>query len=89
MEPHDSDIGVILVVLDRFERQRLPWLSDMQQKMDHGEPLNEFDIEYLSEALEDIRYFIPYMERNPEYKPLFARVIHYYKLITDRALTVE
>jgi hypothetical protein len=89
MQHRDFDTGIIIVILDRFEKQRLPWMLDMQRKMELGVPLNDIDIEFLSSALDDIRNFMPYMERNPEFKPLLAKVIHYYKLITDKALTIE
>lgn len=85
----DSDTGIILVLIERFERQRLPWLIDIQLKLDQGSLLNDIDIEYLSEALHDARLLLPYLDRHPEYEPFFAKVMHYYKSIADQALVNE
>ncbi len=81
-----NDTGILQVILQRLEEQRLPRMTDIKNNLDQGISLNEFDIEYLSEALHDARMLIPYLERHPEYEPLFAKVIHFYKLITDEAL---
>ncbi len=89
MNTKDSDTGIILVLIERFEKQRLPWLIDMQLKLDQGHLLNDIDIEYLSQALHDARLLLPYLDRHPEYEPLFAKVMHYYKSIAEQALANE
>lgn len=83
------DNGVIQAILECFQKQRLPRVVEIKQKLDDGETLNEFDIEYLSEAIHDNCGFIPYLGRHPEYKALVAKVIHYYKAVTDEALANE
>ena len=60
-----------------------------KQRLNLGNTLNEFEIEYLSEALHDARALLPFLDRHPEYKPLISNVIHYYKLTTDEALLNE
>lgn len=84
-----NDTGVILVMIQRFERQRLPRIIKIKERLDDGNRLTEFEIEYMSEALQDARSLLPYLDRHQEYKPLFARVIHYYKVIADKALANE
>lgn len=84
-----NDTGVILVMIQRFERQRLPRIIKIKERLDNGNKLTEFEIEYMSEALHDARSLLPYLDRHQEYKPLFARVIHYYKIISDKALANE
>ncbi len=84
-----EDTGIILVVLERSEKQRLPRFMGIKLKFDQGKTINEFDIEYISEAMHDARMLFPYMDRHPEYKPLIARVIHYYKLVIDDAVANE
>ena len=54
-----------------------------------GSTLNEFDIEFLSEALHDVRVLLPYIDRHPEYEALISKVFHYYKSITEEALSNE
>lgn len=89
MSIEKDDAGLAQVLLDRFEKQRLPRISEIKEQLDRGNKLNEFDIEYLSEALHDAKTLFPFLERHPEYKALLSSVFHYYKLITDEALEVE
>ena len=89
MNQEDDDLGIMMAVIHRFETQRLPWMIDLKLKLDQGSRLNDIDIEYLGRALHDARLLFPYLERHPEYEPLFAKVMHYYKTITDMAMTNE
>ena len=89
MNTQTYDTGILLVVLQRFEAQRLPRLVDIKQGLDRGNTLNEFDIEFLSEALHDARNILPYIDRHPEYEVLISKVFHYYKLIADEAMNNE
>ncbi len=84
-----NDTGIIQVILQRFEQQRLPRMVEIKENLDQGISLSEFDIEYLSTALHDAKFILPYLERHPEYEPLLAKVFHFYKLITDQALADE
>lgn len=81
-----NDTGIILVVLQNLEKQCLPRVVEIKQRLDDGAILNEFEIEYLSCALHNTQSFMPYLGRHPEYEPLFSKVIHYYKSVTDEAL---
>ena len=89
MDKKTKDTGVILALLESFENQRLPRIINIKRKLDYGEILNEFDIEYLSEALHDTRTLFPYLEQHHEYRPLTAKIIHYYKSVIDEALANE
>jgi len=89
MNMNIDDTGIIQAILECFQKQRLPRVMEIKQKLDRGDTLNEFDIEYLSEAIHDNCGFIPYLGRHPEYESLVAKVIHYYKAITDEALSNE
>lgn len=89
MNINNNDTGIILVVIERFEKQRLPWLVDIQLKLDHGDLLNDIDIGYLSDLVHDARFMLPYLDRHPEYEPLFAKVMHYYRTIIEQALVNE
>jgi len=84
-----DDTGIIQVILERFEKQRLPRMIEIKQRLDDGNKLNEFELEYLSEAVHDARALLPFLERHPEYEPLLSRVFHYYKIISDEALDNE
>ena len=89
MRTQNFDIGVIQVVLLRLESQRLPRIIEIKQRLDLGNTLNEFEIDYLSQALFDTRAILPYLDKHPEYIALLTSVIHCYKVITDEALGNE
>ena len=89
MDQQQHDTGIIIVLLQRFEKQRLPRIVAMEQRLNNGDNLSEFDIAYLSESLHDARKLLPYLDRHQEYRPLFAKVMHYYKEITDTAVSNE
>lgn len=89
MDKEFVDTGIILVLLKGFEKQRLPRVIEIKLKLDYGETLNKFELEYLSEALHDARMLFRYLDRHPEYRALVTKIIHYYKLVVDEALANE
>ena len=89
MDKKTEDTGVILALLESFKKQRLPRVIDIKLRLDYGEVINEFELEYLSEALHDARILFLYLDRHPEYRPLVAKIIHYYKVVIDEALANE
>ncbi|MFV9615409.1 MAG: hypothetical protein ACNYZG_05595 [Gammaproteobacteria bacterium] len=89
MDKKTEDTGVILVLLESFEKQRLPRIIEIKLKLEYGDIINEFELEYLSEALHDVRMLFPYLDRHPEYQALVAKIIHFYKLVLDEALANE
>ena len=89
MSETTSDEGVIAVLIERLEKQRLPRLLALEEKVNNGEPLDRFDIEYLENAIADGRNVFPLVERHPEYQSLASKVIGLYKEITDKVLEIE
>ncbi len=83
------DAGLIQVLAERMETQRLPRALDLKEKVDLGETLNEFDIQFLEEVFNDAQEIRPLIDRHPEWQDLAAKLIHLYKEITEKALENE
>ena len=89
MSESSTDAGVIKVLMDRFETQRLPRALDLKERVDQGELLSESDMAFLKEVFEDSKHIKPLLDRHPEYQPLAAQVMELYHLITEQALKNE
>ena len=57
MGQKEKDRGVLLVILKRFNKQRLPRALALKKKVDAGELLNEYDYKLIKKVLKD--------EKNP------------------------
>ena len=86
MSDNPNDIGIIEVVIERLEKQRLPRLLALKDKVDRGESLDEHELDSLERTIVDGRNLLPLIDRHPEYQPLAAQVMGLYKEITDKAL---
>jgi len=89
MTDKSEDAGVIAVLVQRFESERLPRALDMKEKVDQGETLNDIDIAFLEQVLEDASKLGPLLERHDEYQKLVSQATQLYKEITDKALENE
>jgi ATP-dependent helicase/DNAse subunit B len=89
MTEKSDDAGVIAVLVQRFEGERLPRALDLKEKVDQGETLNDIDIAFLEQVLEDANKLGPLLERHDEYHKLVAQATSLYKEITDKALENE
>jgi hypothetical protein len=89
MNDSTMDTGLIEVLLERLEKQRLPRLLAIKEKVDGGHSLDDFDVDFLEMAMADARKLIPVIDRYPEYQSLAAKVMDLYKTISDKALEIE
>ncbi len=84
MDTKDKDKGVIFVLLERFNKQRLPRALALKKKVDSGELLNDYDHNLIEEVLKDASQISSLIERNPEYKDLAAKVINLWNEIIEK-----
>ena len=89
MNNSKEDEGLIQVLLEKLERQRLPRLFALKEKVDAGESLDNSDLDYLETAIKDARKVIPLIDKHTEYQALAAQVLKLYKDITEKALQIE
>lgn len=89
MNSKPNDAGVIQAMLERFNEQRLPKALEMKARVEQGETLETFEVDFLADVLADARTMHGLLDRNPEYEPLVIKALDLYKEITEKALANE
>ncbi|MDH3972118.1 MAG: hypothetical protein OEU63_08075 [Gammaproteobacteria bacterium] len=89
MTDTSKDAGVIQVLVERFEKHRLPIVLELKEKVDSGEVLSDREIDYLEQIFEDAQKNKALVERNPKWQKISAQVVSLYKEITEKALENE
>ncbi|MCK5432503.1 MAG: hypothetical protein KAJ03_07145 [Gammaproteobacteria bacterium] len=84
MDQKEKDKSVIFVLLERFNKQRLPRALSLKKKVDSGELLNDYDHKLIEEVLKDASQMSSLIERNPEYKDLAANIINLWNEIIEK-----
>lgn len=85
----DKDIGVITVLMERFEKQRLPRLLSLKEKVNSGEMLNEMDLDFLDKAMSDARKGLSLADTHPDFQQLASKMVGLYNEITEKDLQLE
>ena len=85
----ESELALIVTLLDRLRTQRLPRALDIKKKVDAGGTLDQFDIAFLEEIFQDATYTRATADTHPEFQAIVARITHLYHEITEKALANE
>ncbi len=89
MEKSARETGVLTALMERMEKQRLPRILELKDKVDRGDRLEDRDIDFLEQVFADAYKTMPTLNNHPEYQALAARVVSLYKEITSKALENE
>ncbi len=85
-----KDKMILEVLLERFEKIRLPRLLNIKAKVEQGNRLDNFDMEFLEEVFVDTRENKHYLDNaDDELKGIFMKVLDLYKDITEKAMENE
>lgn len=80
-----GDDAVILALIERFVKQRLPRLKQLSKKVDEGEVLSDVDIEFLEIVIHDAQQSKRLIDMHPRWQAFCADVVHLFKTITEKA----
>lgn len=89
MSEADTELGIVTVLLERLNTQRLPRALDIKAKVDAGGLLDSFDVEFLEEVFTDAKEQQERWKKHPELLSVITKVMHLYHEITTKALQNE
>ncbi len=89
MNEASKQAGIIQVLVERFETQRLPRALALKKKVDGGERLDDLDIAFLEDVFRDAQENRHLVEQNPKWQGLVAQALSLYEEITAKALANE
>jgi hypothetical protein len=89
MTDDTKDLGIAIALLETLTTQTLPKAFEIKERVDRGERLDQWDIQFLHELSRRAEEVRPFVSRHPEYQEVYARAVHVYKQITEQALLNE
>jgi len=84
-----KEAGTIQVLLQRLNDIRLPKALDLKKKVDRGEKLDSYDLEFLETVLADATSAQGLAAKHPEFRTLVGKLIGLYSEITTKGLENE
>ena len=83
------DKGVAQVLLMRLEAERLPYALKLKEKVDRGERLSDFDMQFLKRATKEGREARTLAAKLPQYQEVVDRMATLYDEITRKGAENE
>ncbi len=84
-----SDLGIIEVHLEKINHFILPQAFSLKDKVDQGQKLNDFDLEFLEEVFEYHRNVSRTFDHHPEFKSLTTQLSALYTHIVEKGADNE
>ncbi len=87
--PDDIDKGMVYVLAERTIRHRIPRALRIKKRMDEGERLSDYELDYLLNLLKDVHELEPFLEEHPEWTSVAGKMARLYADIADEAMQNE
>ena len=81
--------GVLQVVLEEYEKHKLPRIFLIKKHIDNGDRLNDGELIFLKEIYKEIIKYESFIEDHAEFKTLYLNFVSLYCSIMDSALENE
>jgi len=89
MDDPTRNFGTVQVLLDRLNNHRLPRLVRLKDKVDNGAPLDDYDLRFLKNVLDDAEEARAVMADHEDLQDLVTRLVDLYHQVTAQALENE
>ena len=73
MNESSDELGVIYVLTERFEKQRLPRLLELKKRVDKGGVLSELETQFMYQVTFDAQRSKRLIDRHPEWHQVLLR----------------
>ena len=83
------ELGLMAVMVNEFERHRLPRLLGLRAKVMGGDVLSDIDFDYLTRMIHDAHHDIPIAFGHPVLEEFCTHICHLYYDICELALINE
>ena len=84
-----KETGVLVALARRMTDERLPKALALKERVERGEKLNELDLRFLEQVVEEASRIQPIVKSHPQAKQVAGRMLQLYREITQKALENE
>jgi hypothetical protein len=84
-----SELGVIQVLLNRFNNDRLPYALQLKAQVDRGQLLSEYELHFVKKMLEESQHASRLAARHMKYEALVGQAASLLSEIVSKALENE
>lgn len=89
MENNNTDAGLMVVLIERFHKQRYPRAVNLIEKVERGGLLSHMDISFIKEVSDDIQKIKPLLDRHPECQLIATKMMNMCQEIAVKGLSNE
>lgn len=89
VDQYDKEAGLIHVLVERHNKQRLPRALSLKEKVERGEELTNFDVNFIKEVSSGMTQIIPLIKHRPACQKMATEMMNLCNEIVEKALLNE